>query len=58
MDVGKRIPHIYAVVDNKYANYQASIIEMEGGTMGRVPGTYSMHFAANKNMLQNQAILR
>ena len=28
-DVGHRIPHIYAVVDNRQAYYQASIIEMD-----------------------------
>ena len=29
-DVGHSIPRIYAVVDNKQADHQASIIEMDG----------------------------
>ena len=34
-DVGHSIPQIYAAVDNREANQQASIIETEGGTRGR-----------------------
>ena len=29
-DVGQSIPHIYAALDNKQAEHQASIIQMDG----------------------------
>jgi len=34
--VGHNIPQIYAIVDNKHADHQASIIEMEGKLCGQV----------------------
>ena len=29
-DVGQSIPHIYVALDNKHAEHQSSIIEMDG----------------------------